>query len=304
VSQTKRRKALAPVRERERVAQELAALLAAETLGAKWTLKPLYLARIKDGAHFDVHAAREHAQALIGRAHREAGRDHWAVFSDWRMEHPTTPASESPLRSSGRARSWERLGRAILRALEGQPSECRACSRWGPVVRAPNWMPAECPDCRGTRHNLRGTLPPVEWSPAVRRRAMDCFYGRDAGWTRHGVGWLFDAYKAGRESDWTLRRPHATDEPGDPVRDVRTRVVPRGEHRDRRSNFSPWLFENWAEKSTLDERITARAESGFYARERLPRWRRGELRHAAARRMAAVDHAHARPVGSAITPSA
>jgi hypothetical protein len=30
-----------------------------------------------------------------------------------------------------------------------------------------------CPDCQGTSHNLRGTLPPLEWSPAVRRAVVD-----------------------------------------------------------------------------------------------------------------------------------
>jgi hypothetical protein len=220
VSQAKRRKALAPVRERERVARELAALFAADTLGADVDAvrssrsaallmgRSFHFVRIKAGKTFDVHASREHAQALIERAHRETGREHRAVFSDWRMWNPTTPASESPLRSSGRARSWERLGRAILRALEGQPSECQADGCDGGYLRAverfgddgpdeivsrfaaAGWNTVTnrrekivrvrhyCPDCHGTGHNLRGTLPPVEWSPAVRRRAMDCFDGR------------------------------------------------------------------------------------------------------------------------------
>jgi len=88
-------------------------------------------------ATFDVHTAREHAEALV----------------------------------SGPDPDRARLGREILEALTGQPSECQTCHGWGqPDIatrqeqarRGPN-PPVDdllrpCGDCNGTGHNLRGTL--------------------------------------------------------------------------------------------------------------------------------------------------
>lgn len=162
-------------------------------------------------------------------------------------------------------RTLAKLGRAVLRALEGQPSECqnpkceagqRTYSVGGPV---------ECSICHGTGHNLRGCLPEVEPSPQLRRRMTE------------GEGGFFDDTMAA----WLTRLQGDQDYGcalellGPRGVDDRTRVTSRGEHRHRRVIH---------DGSAADVRISSRVLDPHSQlpdeRWRLPRWRRGELRHA------------------------
>jgi hypothetical protein len=83
-----------------------------------------------------------------------------------------------------------RIGRRLLAALEGQPSECPDCGGLGRTAidevearsyaSASAWLAREaatgrlvsvpCHLCRGTGHNLAGVLAPLEVSPQQRRK--------------------------------------------------------------------------------------------------------------------------------------
>jgi hypothetical protein len=136
-----------------------------------------------------------------------------------------------------------RMGRRLLAALEGQPSECQACKgiptetpqghtylRQGTPnttgvyyvhsMRCPCGssesetmvVRGDCASCHGTGHNLAGVLPATAWPAVVRRKIVD--------------GWDAIRGTAREVAEW----PHAFDEgvdyPGDAVRSV-----PRGQHR-------------------------------------------------------------------------
>jgi hypothetical protein len=164
-----------------------------------------------------------------------------------------------------------RVGRRVLAALDGLQSECQAltCAQ----RRSTGWAERECPDCHSTGHNIRGVLQAIEWSPAIRRRCLDAHLARVHDEVMRDC-WLDDLDRDVWADAFRMSRTQA-------------RGRPRGEHRQRRSNFSVFLADDWPEGSTLDERITARCESWVYTkdgpRSHLPRWRRGELKHAAQR---------------------
>ncbi len=135
----------------------------------------------------------------------------------------------------------------------------------------------QCPNCHSTGHNLRGDLPPLEWSPAVRRKAIDSELARGEV-NQQRDSWTFAIFC----SLATLRI--ARQGTGAIVRDNSTRTVPRGEHRrgndpvvpsSRVSGYGPY---RWCPPSNG---VRHTPDDGFapvlaYA----PRWRRGELKHA------------------------
>ena len=197
---------------------------------------------------FDVAKAREYGERLIAEGIVDADREEAYGRVD----------------AAHRLRGRARTGRRLLAALEGQPSECQGSlaglgREVGEQVTPGRWTIVGCPDCHGTGHNLHGVLPPAEWSMQVRRkvndavaiprnasrlRSNDVEVGND-GWT-HGVS---------EQCNWSGP----------------TRVVPRGEHRravDRVDN------RGWYPKKTPIVR----------ALSLLPRWRRGEIKHAEQRR--------------------
>jgi hypothetical protein len=173
--------------------------------------------------------------------------------------------------SAAMGRSAARVGQRLLDMLDGhcawapsaeaQPSECQRCNGWGVRRNADYGDPEDCPSCHGTGHNLRGVVPPIEWSPQIRNRHQDALFG----------------WGADEHSSWLSEL--SGDELLAPVGPYR-RVVPRGEHRAVR----PATIEaNW----TLEERINALGwgeVACLHAYPRAPRWRRGELRHADQRR--------------------
>jgi len=157
----------------------------------------------------------------------------------------------------------------------------------------------DCPDCNGTGRNLAGVLPGLEWSAQDVRKATD-------GAGTHGRGvppWQADVYAAGERRMRACTRMVN----GANVLDGRTRTVPRGEHRDivnardweglDRRGFSidgcwPFDIARWVRIGepipyTLDQRINwrGRGRPGPMC-SWMPRWRRGELRHAEQRRAA------------------
>ena len=175
MSQSKRGKVRAQIRRREQVARELVRLRH-RSLGCRYvgleSLRAEHELRLMNGETgvIDVHAAREHARSLI-RGY--ADNDH--------------------------ARNMCTLGLRILGELEGQPDACQACKGEDSLRRfevegryeltdtlnalsAMGWITsndggrhgeARCRSCRGSGHNLRGYLPPVEWSAPVRRKVAD-----------------------------------------------------------------------------------------------------------------------------------
>lgn len=194
MSQSSKGHVRAKLRERERVARFLHRIDAVQPCGAALGV-----------ACFDVHAARKSAQSLIDSA---------TVRADLHYSRGRVQAAQA---QDGAIR----LGRAVLRALAGQPSECGCC------VAAPSscmvvtasgsreWVSkgqrvvfvtdaaealrtattlgalvdANCPTCHGTGHNLRGVLPAIEWSPQVRRKVREAEIARGEsnqqrdGWT-------------------------------------------------------------------------------------------------------------------------
>ena len=153
---------------------------------------------IASGGHFNVHAARELGERMVAFERFEGAAQ---VVDDWRESQgerkcrncngsggavmggllyrcgvchgrmvvtmPGLPPNFP--RDALRWRQHVRMGKRLLEALEGQPSECHgsACVLW----RGTPWV--DCPDCKGTGHNLRGYLPPIDVSPQLRRRSLD-----------------------------------------------------------------------------------------------------------------------------------
>jgi hypothetical protein len=112
----------------------------------------------------------------------------------------------------------------------------------------------ECPDCKGTGHNLRGVLPDIEWSPAVVRKVSDsAYYSHDPG------------------ASWASRLADVIPPNLSPSMLRPTRVTPRGEHRAKTLLGGGGLYPH--------ERYSAER-----VQQILPRWRRGELEHARQRR--------------------
>lgn len=124
------------------------------------------------------------------------------------------------------------MGKRLLAALDGQPSECQAphCEGvgwyWGDAVGdhvTDNRY--TCNACRGTGHNLAGVLPPIEWSPVVRRRAID--------------GYRVSGLLAARIRQPSQDMQRSIIDAGiqiltatsQPARLADTRSVPRGQHR-------------------------------------------------------------------------
>jgi hypothetical protein len=213
MSQAKRSKVLARERWRDQVARFIADLMHATVdwspLICPFTALPharrmrvdAYLTGVLGGhVLFDVHAVRGAALGLI------ALEDEQAVFEDWCRLRGLGPENRKPgaftecgcctggwpgklareWPGDNRApmgRSLARLGRRVLGAIEGQPSACGRCSFEhngesdfsGITTSIHGWF--VCPDCKGTGHNLRGTLPPLEWSPAARRKGFEARRG-------------------------------------------------------------------------------------------------------------------------------
>lgn len=183
----------------------------------------------------------------------------WIPHGDRRADIVTAPARA-------------RLARRVLDALEGQPSECEECEGDGVVVvfdedeSGPVFLEDACPDCRGTGHNLRGVLA-SPWPAVVRRKVLDGVHTND---------------DDSLPDDWTetMGIPFPPDlDHDDPTS---TRVVARGVHRDDHEPENPYSpavtlsqIRLGQPVPELDQRIDAR---GWGAR--MPRWRRGEIRHA------------------------
>lgn len=250
-------------RHREQVAR-----LVALALTEDWSpvTRPLRVAdlvpSILGGSHFDVAAVRAYGARLVAME-RHAGVH--SVVDDYRRSlgreprrvYSFQPPRGASTKAAGRwiivepsglppdlahdAMNWRahvRLGRRLLAAIEGQPSECQRCigllaespeghvyRRGGtpstsgvyyvhslkcPCGRSENEtiaLKADCRACHGSGHNLAGTLPPVEVSPHRRCRARDTINAQNARPARHGPlpQRIADAYEAGRESGWTLR---------------------------------------------------------------------------------------------------
>lgn len=90
-------------------------------------------------------------------------------------------------------------GQWLLDAIDGQASECQTCfgARYmSTVEEGPAWIGSEphmrCWSCHGAVHNLAGSLPPIEWSPAFRRKLADAV--EPFGPTHDGDDWLDHLY--------------------------------------------------------------------------------------------------------------
>ncbi len=192
-------------------------------------------------------------------------------------------------------RALARLGRRILDALEGQPSECQRpkCSG-GTLLTGPyetvvgiagtcarvGTGAMDCPDCRGSGHNLRGVLPPIAWSPAVRRKVADSVRN---GAPPSGVEWTMRLYNEHAE---LRRRVDELPIPNEPVEagPNRARVVARGDHRRYVSHdCGPMVMVHRNRQGVplpdLDARISQRTEycgARTVPRAHLPKWRRRE----------------------------
>jgi hypothetical protein len=130
-------------------------------------------------------------------------------------------------------------------------------SEWGSHTHSRRAL-QRCPDCRGTGHNLRGYLPAIEW-PACASRPVAELLNEFASSTPFHPDRVREAYEA---------------------------LVP-GPHRDPGINAHPrvLLTREPEGRPSLDERITARAALDYawwteHPTDRLPSWRRGEIRHA------------------------
>jgi hypothetical protein len=159
------------------------------------------------------------------------------------------------------------VGRRLLAALEGQPDECQS-PRCEKGRREYSVISGPCTICNGTGHNLRGVLSPVV-SPAIRRKVADATAQLDHAQRWDGTCWV-DTMAKMMPFGWA-RLLQAMPGDKEPELHAQWRVVPRGEHRD----------------------LTQTGDSSLYPHDRyatdqvdamLPRWRRGELRHAQQRR--------------------
>jgi len=300
------REARAAERHREQVARAIvdAGAYSHPATGEFAHCRPIVVERLLAGSHFDVARAREYGERLLCLALVRSGTEQAAILDDWTQSSGgLLPATASPLKPYGHGLAFARIGLRLFAALEGQPSECQAgCDEgrvWADGVRcryesesdaqeavqrweqygqrglvgedpgrllgwhATSSQRADCPDCHGTGHNLHGVLPPVRDSEHVIRSVADGL----AATLRAGSGQLLSSHQA----DVYDRNRERIDA------GMVTRVVPRGEHRHRR-----------AQSESLDERITERWRSPTstiaFNTTRLPRWRRGELKHAEQRR--------------------
>lgn len=237
-------------------------------------------------------------------------------------------------RSAASGGMHARLGRRILAALEGQPSECKVCNIAGTPLAAVVLATADGGQVRARPGQCvafvtKDGLAVVGRDGKPRRAIIGeavvttCNACRGTGHNLHGVlppiewspqavCWAWDAALAGgptitNEQAAVLaanRQRHQLpdDEPVFALQSGRvgsvTRVVTRGDHR--RFNDEP--------HRSLDERVSARWEVPYrfvgkvpvYNGKGLARWRRGELRQAARRREAARRRA-AGPVPSTRT---
>lgn len=223
--------------------------------------------------------------------------------------HPNNPCpSWAPM-----AKSRARLARRVLAAIDGQSSDCQGCTgKPGGVGRRPptfSDLPTrdtgrvqvklpKCPDCHGTGHNLRGTLHALVLPTVLVRWAEDAScqartgdtYGPRLAPIQERI--LTDA----EDACWLL------------APDQQTRVVPRGKHRDLQPDRWGRHAEEYCPASTRRARMelaTKRALANWHPTSEfaewsipahevgapwalLPRWRRGELRHAEKRSRVAL----------------
>jgi hypothetical protein len=242
---------------------------------ARATVSELTTKRILNGGGFDVARVRQHCGRVIA-----LGSDP-DVFADLAEARGRNLAADWLRRNAARLRGRARTAQRLLDTLDGrcpwapsaaaQPSECRRCRGDGrkheaclqdrptPLVRG------KCPDCHGTGHNLAGVLPPVEWSPAVRRKVAD------------GYARPLDA----PDQSWDERLADELSESRPGFAGLATRVVPRGEHHDE----SEVGERGWAPPSTVSDRWYSGDEMVEPRGSLVPRWRRGELKHAEQRRV-------------------
>lgn len=207
---------------------------------------------------------------------------------------PWAPSAEAQPSKCDRCKGLGRTPtRADIKAGLGKPGMAVAYDATGCPVSV------SCGPCRGTGHNLAGALPPIECSPAVHRKIHDSHLGH--GFDAHPEAWTY-----GRDSEGTLLSPHPDGA------DTRTRVVPRGEHRMADDPNEPpgafvgmradvagqgyevgdrirvrgYGYGRWAPRSTVRDRRAWVAHVGGKGppESLMPRWRRGELRHAEQRR--------------------
>jgi hypothetical protein len=201
-----------------------------------------------------------------------------------------------------------RMGRLLLAALDGQPSECQACKGLPTVtpeghtylrqgtpntsgvyyvhsMRCPCGLSesetmvvqGDCASCHGTAHNLGGVLPEIEWPAAVRRKIVD--------------GWDAIRGTAREVAEW----PHAFDE-GVDYPDDAVRSVPRGLQRALESadmvaasnrctrnvsvndgeSLSLWAPVSVLWAATAPEMHRRPGHSYEQRLDRCPRWWRGE----------------------------
>jgi hypothetical protein len=233
-------------------------------------------------------------------------------------------------RSAAAGRTLARAGQRLLDMLDMldgrcswaprapvQPSECQECAGDGSTHYVDPYdghiEDVSCRYCRGTGHNLAGVVPPIEWSPAVRRRLADmpvpgpvppAFEGDD--WIdsliRDGGQALLDA----RDTPLTtvLRRAPSPDPARSlaylahveraiangrrplpvvvPVARSLTRVVPRGEHisMGHDPETASDLCRGWAPLITNSASGPGPCPMTDDQREdAMPAWRRGEIRH-------------------------
>jgi hypothetical protein len=223
---------------------------------------------------FDVSAARALGQRLIAKADDlvEVGR----ILS---MLGPPGQAETMRILM---AAATARVGQRLLDAIAGQPSECWGCIGGEVAIGATEIVRGQrvtvirstkaCSDCHGTGHNLRGVLPPIVWSPAVRRKLADEMTARQTADLPTDDTWGTIIHEAISrvEPGWRFG--------------LRTRTVPRGEHRSHiqvgRIQARQHDVEFHIAHVTADHDAHVRA----WLFERLPRWRRRELRHAEERR--------------------
>lgn len=254
-------KALCPWKVREQVARELAKVIIASPHGVR--------AHSTRTGCFDVHAAREHASSL-----RLYGR-HYALTCPVVRNFAEACPGARWTGLDGHDLAYTRLGQHILDAIEGQPSSCQACEGNPPWYGSGPSSKQRCDACNQSGHNLRGYLPEPEVSPQLRRRIAD-------GWAL-SEGELWDG-----EPNWLhdLALEHG-------VSSRRTRVTPRGEHREVDPDDPIAMAQDLYEHATQDPHGFHTASRtppphdahirAYYLR-RLPRWRRGELKHAQQRR--------------------
>lgn len=202
-------------------------------------------------------------------------------------------------------RALARLGRRLLAALEGQPSECRAfgCMRGQELFEGSDGVDhvRACPTCRGTGHNLGGVLPAVGDSEATIIAVADAIRTLAGRVTAEDARRAALATLSPSQHEVYLR----STEQVEARLASRTRAVARGQHRTASSDEPPGAITGmrvdiatqgyqvgdlirvqgygvgrWAPRST--ER--ARREAGKQREDLMPHWRRGELRHSEQRR--------------------